>query len=355
MPPCTGCPVRPGTSPAPCPLGRGGRVSPGPCPADGTPCHTVNKANRLLTAPSRCQAGAGSSALARPLRSRTPRRCKSPCAWVIGSPHHPQHVSSELLFLQRQQPWNRVAHGAVTQPPTASWALSLPPNLSLKTPPRCRRFPAPGDASLPPPHFPHHPPPAPRPGQDVPTWPRVPRAGWGRPRSHGTDPLRMLQPGHPQPLAAREEPTGFSLGPPCPPQARPAHRVVWEPQGCVWWVCAASPQEGVLGAARVGEAAGEGAEMGRGEGRDGEQAGGRSPISAGSPRQPGHSHDFVFCFLITLSTGPFRTNYKPGTGGNQTWDKPPTTGILAQSWRHPTLPLSRDHSGFVAPSRRRLW
>lgn len=211
----------------------------------------------------------------------------------------------------------------VTQPATASWALSPPLNLSLKTPPRCSRFPTPGDTSLPPPHFPRHPPPAPQPGQDVPTWPRVPRAGWERPRSHGTDPLRMLQPGHPQPLINRAsarpprahhkpDPRTTVASFPLPTQAG-SHRDGFG--GSV----PPSPQEGGFGAVRVGEAAQGGAETGRGEGRDGEQVVGRSPISATSARQPGHSHDFIlifFCFLSAFSTGPFRINYKSVTGRN---------------------------------------
>jgi len=163
--------------------------------------------------------------------------------------------------------------------------------------------PTTGRCFTPTPVFPSpvHPPPPP--GQDIPTWSRVPRAGWERPRSHGTvawpDPLRMLQRGRPRPPTAREEPTGFSLAPqedlaaPTASQTHaPQQQQLLSPAGpgaaghvpagreAVWQVCALLTPRMFSGDCRGGGSRWGGTEMGRGEGKDGEQAAGRSSISA---------------------------------------------------------------------------
>lgn len=144
----------------------------------------------------------------------------------------------------------------------------------------------------------------------------------------------MLQPGHPRPLTTREQ---LQPSPPVPTTSQTHaprwHRPLSPPRleatgmGLVG-LRPPHPKKVVLGLSGWVKQLGEG--LRRAEVREGM---GRSPISATSAWQPGHSHDFIltfFCFLITFSTGPFRINYKSVTGRNH---KPSPRG----SWHGPGL------------------
>lgn len=237
--------------------------------ADGTRPHAVNKANYLLMAASWRQAGAGSPALgtfskeqhcqalaqhhkatALELQStlclgdllpqsapaclfraplaraitEPPRRIVNGvwlagAAWVSATPfppYLPVPIGCSGLSSRALPPNDSRSHArSCLARHVASWALLPPLNLSLKTPSSVRSVPITRRCFAPTPAFPPLSSPPLPPGQDIPTWSCVPQAGWERPRSHRTaawlDPLRMLQPGCPQTLDAREEPVGFSL------------------------------------------------------------------------------------------------------------------------------------------------